>query len=212
MGKRKDQVEDDAELRSARDARLREGEQVVYANELYNPNSGKGTRLDNLPPGERVEIISHGAAGGLRFGRDVENGQEVGSRLVNAGLKEGQPVTVIACNSGTTPNAGHPDKAKNPSGQSVVNGIHQATGGANPVTGVSANPGSRAENLAGVAVVRPGVPNGEPHQRPHAPGPGPGREDGTVDIRDGHWVRAEGGQPAQQVPVPEGMGDPGPGR
>jgi hypothetical protein len=116
----------------------------------------------------------------------------------------------MSCNAGTTPNAGHPDRSRSQSGTSVVNGIHQATGGANPVTGVAANPGTQAGDLAGVAVVRPGVPNGAAHQRPHAPGPGPGREDGTVDIRDGHWVRAEGGQPAQQMPTPAGMGDPGP--
>jgi RHS repeat-associated protein len=202
----------DAELTSARDARRREGEQVIFANQLFNPQTGKGVRLDQLPPGERVEIISHGSAGQMRFGKSSEIGQTVGKKLKDAKLPDGQEVTVISCNAGTTPNAGHPDGHRSQSGQSVVDGIHQATGGQNPVTGVSANPGTRAGDLAGVAVVRPGVPNGAAHQRPHAPGPGPGREDGTVDVRDGHWVRAEGGQPATQVPTPGGMGDPGPGR
>ncbi|WP_438011983.1 RHS repeat-associated core domain-containing protein [Sorangium sp. So ce321] len=191
----------DPEADAAAEARARTtnpAQRVVYMNDLYNPNNkehqkpanaGRVGRLDNLPPGEGVEVIAHGAPGVVRFGRDVVGGADVAKRLQHAGLKPGTPVTVVACHSATTPANG---------GQSVVNALHQATGGQNPVTGVAANAGS-TNPRAGIAVTRPGVPGA----RPHADGP-----TGTVDITDGHWARAEGGKPAAPIDPPPTMGDP----
>ncbi|AUX45321.1 hypothetical protein SOCE26_068030 [Sorangium cellulosum] len=170
------EADEDPELRRAREARAnaRPGERVVYANELYNPNTGRGVRLDNLAPGEEVEILSHGTRGGVRFGKSVENGTAVAGRLQRAGLQPGTPITVVACRSGDP----------GPTGSSVVDQIHASTGGANPVTGIASNVGADPAG-AGLGFVRPAVPASVAQRA--TPGP-----EGSVALVDAHWVRREG--------------------
>jgi len=155
-------------------------------------NELKPGSLSNLPPGERIEIISHGNADVMRFGKSAESPQSVAATMAAAKPPPGSTITVVACQS-ATPGA---------SGQSTVQAISGATGC--PTQGIARNPGS-TDPLGGLGIVR-GSPN---PPLPRVPASStPGFEPGTVDIRDGHWAQSTGGAPAQAIPPPAGMGTP----
>jgi RHS repeat-associated protein len=156
-------------------------EKTIHAKDLYNPNTGKGVRLDNLPPGEEVEILSHGTGGGTRFAKKLEGGGVIANKLKGAGLQPGVPVHVLSCKS-ADPGLGR---------DSVVNDLHKGLGGANPVTGIGA---TSTHEFAGAANVRGAVPdNFKPYYTAEQLTGGP---NGEVMAIDGQWMRAEGNAPA----------------
>ncbi|MBK8256863.1 MAG: RHS repeat-associated core domain-containing protein [Polyangiaceae bacterium] len=149
------------------------GQRVVTAAEVRAGVDRNGVPIDlgNLPPGEGVEVVTHGTrAGGQVVWDDgtplrknsrhnVVSGTRLGEALRARGLQPGTPVTVVACNASLRPNG---------TGQSTIEQVNAATGA--PTTGPSS-----------LAFIRPD-PNA-------SPGPA-----GSVDTTNGQWDTATGPQ------------------
>jgi RHS repeat-associated protein len=162
--------DDDETWQAARRRATATKQDIYRADQLHGPHNPTG--LDLL--GEtHVEVITHGVDGKVKFSNGATgaegkpknwfNGNDLGTALNDAGLQPGTQVVVVACNAATKPTKG----------QSVIEGVNQATG--NPTAGPSS-----------IAYVRPYMKGGREISSP-------GRA-GTIDLTNGQWQQATGAQ------------------